>query len=1115
MNVNIHYTPQQLDADTLERLFVNREKQLNQIIKCISNAGEFGALAHTHIVGPRGSGKTYLVLMAYNEAKKNENYGKQYLLSLLPEESFEITSYKTLMESIDENRELPYLYETSEDSDSSYVNSPRENMVTIAFIENFDQVLNDLGDEGQKRLRAYIERNRNLLLITTAQQLSEKSFDQSMPFYGFFDTINLTAFNTEQITRMLIRQAEVNGNTALSLRLQEPGTQARLAALVQVTGGLPRIWSFFSFGLADGNLSDMLGLMLEKLDLLTPQYQEMMKRLSINERRAVMALINNEGAMTVKMLAEKTGIEQKSLSTTLRLLPAGWITSRGGYLMRYVDKRNTYYQLAEPIYRIVSQLKKAKGKPVKTVVDFLSTWFSLNELEQYPFGKSKNGSFFFDMDFHNNGNQRMDGFLAPYIFEAMNISRSPLNRFREYMLSFYEYDDSENTYPAKADDDLINEFRKVEDALKALLETGSADMILDLPVGIANIIEEKLQTSSCAYMQIEIALLAVRIGGSDEFLRYALTAISTRGREEGISMRPEEEKTAQIIIACIRLLHGHESAGLHTLEYAFSLGNFELTKKQWAIIESTVNCPTYPIRFKVITELLSCSAPHIPDSDLPDFIKLCVKKLSYRPGYITLLTALAKRIHKNGNFSFVAIDDFLKIISDRFDRKDKRWLGVFYEIANFKIKSGNLKIAKNELADILQRLKEFPEYNFRDQLDIKCAYAITLYCLNNRSDAVRYLSEIVDEAVKNFGNNHPYTLKFRGNLLLYSEDNKKIDINIIDYEEFVNDCIRLFGAENYLTLQYRRSLAHWQGEALLSTVQGAFIPGEQIEEIYAPIFCDYKKYSYKDDLGLLYAQIECANQIYKAGDWKRAGIYYCEIIDKHILIYGPDRARIAAYYDRIRKCKINSDYEKEPVDDKYIYDNNYELIDMWIRYKRIVQCNANRSNVMNSMAYTVNEASKILTFNGSKNISTISLYIEQYVFNNDYLNEAGLEKLTNNEKNMFIISIFIDFILRVSFAFFKIMSEALHNEFFSFYEQNSEELKSWRKQCISDFDSFNEYNDYLYSSPLMFNDQWCYYVIYIKWMQYKNPNNAKIITNEYLNLKKLICENADKILAAN
>ena len=334
MRVNIHYSPQQLDADTLERLFVNREKQLNQIVKHIFDAGEFGALAHTHIIGPRGSGKTYLILMAYNAAKKNENYGKRYLLSLLPEESFEITSYETLMDLIDENREPQKTNGTSEESGKSYINNSRENVITVAFIENFDQVLNDLRVEGQKRLRAYIERNRNLLLITTAQQLSEKSFDQSMPFYGFFDTINLKPFNTEQITRLLAKQAEVNGNTALSLRLQEPGTQARLAALVKVTGGFPRIWSFFSFGLAEGDLPDMTGLMLEKLDLFTPLYQEMIKRLSTNERKAVMALINNEGAMTVKMLADKTGIEQKSLSTTLRMLPVGWITPCGGYLMR-------------------------------------------------------------------------------------------------------------------------------------------------------------------------------------------------------------------------------------------------------------------------------------------------------------------------------------------------------------------------------------------------------------------------------------------------------------------------------------------------------------------------------------------------------------------------------------------------------------------------------------------------------------------------------------------------------------------------------------------------------------------------------------------------------------
>ena len=233
--------------------------------------------------------------------------------------------------------------------------------------------------------------------------------------------------------------------------------------------------------------------------------------------------------------------------------------------------------MAEPIYRIVSQLKKAKGKSVKTVIDFLSEWLSINDLEQHQFDKPRNN-------------------INPYD-----------NWVREDTLSAYKYSDYEKKSPVCFDDELIKEYFMVEDALASLLETGSAEMILALPVGIANTIEEKIQYSSCAYMLIEIALLAVRIGGTEEFLRYAIIAISTSDRMEGLSLRPEEEKTAQIIIACIRILLGHEPAGLHALEYALSLGEFELTKRQLSIIKTTVNCPFYPIKNKNIVKLLSCS----------------------------------------------------------------------------------------------------------------------------------------------------------------------------------------------------------------------------------------------------------------------------------------------------------------------------------------------------------------------------------------------------------------------------------------------------------------------------------------------------------------------------
>ena len=571
MEANIFYSPQQIGRERLEQLFVNREPQLDLVLNRIATAADSGSLAHMLFVGARGSGKTYLVLMAYHKAIQSDGFGERYSVSLLPEEPYGITSFETLIDAIDDYRE-PRQTDSIKD------------IVTVAFIENFDRILDTLGPEGQKSLRAHLERNRNMLLITTAQRLSGDSFEQAAPFYGFFDTVNLSAFTNEEITRMLVRKAEVNGEAELAKRLKENDIQARLAALAQVTGGLPRIWSIFSFGLVLENLPDMVNSMLEKLDQLTPLYQEMLWRLSPNERKAVLALIDADSAMTVKTLAEETNIDQRSLGKTLRSLTPGWVIPREGYLMQFIDKRNTYYQLAEPLARIVTQIKSARGRPVKAVVDFIAAWFTLDELDKSPLVKSAIPNPEYAQNCESD--EQYYGFSTSYIAESVEILISSNYRLREQMLIGVTNISYDIRHPARIDEELVNRCISVDDAFSDLQESHSAERILALPSGIANMIESQLNAKSCALLRVELALLAVRSGGSDEWLIRAISAISSKNSE--FSLRPDEEKTAQLIVSCIRILLGQIEAGLQTLDAALSTGERELTDTQWGILAKTV-----------------------------------------------------------------------------------------------------------------------------------------------------------------------------------------------------------------------------------------------------------------------------------------------------------------------------------------------------------------------------------------------------------------------------------------------------------------------------------------------------------------------------------------------
>ena len=217
---------------------------------------------------------------------------------------------------------------------------------------------------GNGRPAVVLENHRPLLLIATATRLGDDLLNQSEPFYGFFDTTTLEPFDVDDAASMLKCIAEVNGDKGLADRLDEPWARNRLATVAHLAGGQPRVWALLGSGLTIERLDDLVSTLMERFDDLTPYYQQQLDRLSLHERKAVRALAAAEGALTVGQIAERSGIEAKSLAKTItELRRRGWIVRRTGLLADLGDKRRSYYELAEPLARLAFQLKEAAWAP--------------------------------------------------------------------------------------------------------------------------------------------------------------------------------------------------------------------------------------------------------------------------------------------------------------------------------------------------------------------------------------------------------------------------------------------------------------------------------------------------------------------------------------------------------------------------------------------------------------------------------------------------------------------------------------------------------------------------------------------------------------------------------
>ena len=378
------FTPSLMPHELLERLFVAREQVLDRIVARIESAATSSERNHTLLVGPRGSGKTHLVSLAYYRARDLRDSGAAVQLAWLPEDPWTIVSYRHLLRAIAERLEPslePPLPAGALELETLLVRCAELGGPIVVIVENLDQILDALGDEGQQQLRHVLQTHRPFLLIATSTRIDRALSDQARPFYGFFTTTRLEPFDISQAAAMLSAIAAENEDRRLVDYLRSDEGKTRLRTIAHLAGGQPRIWALLASALTVEGLGELVELLLTQFDDLTPYYQEQLGRLSGQQRLIIAELADIDRPINVAELARRLDIDQRSLSKTLgELVDRGWITPTQSALTARLDRRRTYYELAEPLARISFQIKDARGEPLRLIVEFLKHWFDPGDL---------------------------------------------------------------------------------------------------------------------------------------------------------------------------------------------------------------------------------------------------------------------------------------------------------------------------------------------------------------------------------------------------------------------------------------------------------------------------------------------------------------------------------------------------------------------------------------------------------------------------------------------------------------------------------------------------------------------------------------------------------------
>ncbi len=411
------FTPSLMKHEDLEEIFVQRHKLAQNIVELIRHSVLTPSKHHTLLIGPRGIGKTHLVSLVYYRIREMDDLDDCLLIAWLREEEWGITSFLDLLLRIfralqeeytalvGQASRLPLLEEGGQDAHPTreiHINQLLEriealyqlppdaaeragaellkeiigNCTLLLLMENLDDIFAGLGDEGQKRLRAFLQENTCCTILATSQSLFNGVKLQTSPFYGFFRIHHLEDLTSEDATQLLANIARLEGDRELESFIQMPTGRDRIRAVHHLAGGSHRVYVIFSEFLTRESLDELVEPFMRMLDDLTPYYQARMQWLSPQQRKIIEFLCDRRHPVPVKEIAQRCFMTHQTASGQLKdLREKGYVTSEA-------IGRESYYELREVLMRFCLEVKKQRGETIQLFVDFLRLWYSRKELQQ-------------------------------------------------------------------------------------------------------------------------------------------------------------------------------------------------------------------------------------------------------------------------------------------------------------------------------------------------------------------------------------------------------------------------------------------------------------------------------------------------------------------------------------------------------------------------------------------------------------------------------------------------------------------------------------------------------------------------------------------------------------
>ena len=388
------YNPGFLSDDEIVASFCVRNAEFASLLESL-RASDGNASVHSLVVGPRGSGKTHLLLRVAAEVRRDDRLSAFYPI-VFAEESYEVATVGEfwleclhhLAEQAPEGERaglrLSYsdLRTTADDRDLAgrclgtildFADRHAKRLLVV--VENLNMLFADIADpDAGWRLRHTLQTEPRIVLFGSATSRFDEIDHPDHALYDLFRVVTLEALDTEQC------------NTLWSALSGQPKGSQQIRPLQILTGGNPRLIAVLAGFDKTYSFKDLMANLFDLVDDHTEYFRSHIEALPPQERRVYLALARLWKPATAKEVASQARVNVNKCSAQL-----GRLVDRGAVLIEDGATRRRTYYVAERMYNIYYLLRRpgAESHVVDALVRFMAIYYSPDELVHIGIGMAE------------------------------------------------------------------------------------------------------------------------------------------------------------------------------------------------------------------------------------------------------------------------------------------------------------------------------------------------------------------------------------------------------------------------------------------------------------------------------------------------------------------------------------------------------------------------------------------------------------------------------------------------------------------------------------------------------------------------------------------------------